>query len=69
MSRFRYNRQVNPQAPFVYASVGGPAEGTLSQECPAQLDIAADLSVIPWQLAEDLQLDRLAWIPTEGKTG
>ena len=69
MSRYRYNRQVNPPAPFVYASVGGPVEGTPSLECPAQLDIAADLSVIPWRLAEELQLDQLGEFPVLGLGG
>lgn len=69
MSRYRYNRQVNPPAPFVYVSVGGPVEGTSSRECPAQLDTAADLSVIPWQLAEELQLDQLGEFPALGLGG
>ncbi len=59
MSRYRYNQQVGPPAPFAYASVGAAAERSPSLELPAQLDTAADMSVLPWRLVEDLDLDRL----------
>jgi hypothetical protein len=59
MSRYRYNKQVNPPAPFAYASVGAPDNGASSLEYPAQLDTAADLSVVPWRIVEELQLDQI----------
>ncbi len=58
MSHYRYNRQVSPPAPFVYVSVCAAVEGTAAAECPAQLDTAADLTVIPSRLVEELQLDQ-----------
>jgi hypothetical protein len=48
MSRYRYNTQVNPPAPFAYALMGAADGGASSREYPAQLDTAADLSVVPW---------------------
>jgi len=59
MSRYRYNNQVDPPAPFAYASVGAPVEGGLFLECPAQLDTAADLSVLPSRIVLDLKLEQL----------
>lgn len=69
MSRYRYNRQVSPPAPFVYVSVCAAVEGTAAAECPAQLDTAADLTVIPSRLVEDLQLDQLSEFPILGVDG
>ncbi len=59
MSRYRYNHQVNPPAPFAYASVSAPVERGNFLECPAQLDTAADLSVVPTRIVEELQLEQL----------
>lgn len=59
MSRYRYNHQVDPPAPFAYALVGAPVDGGPSLECPVQLDSAADLSVVPRRIVERLQLEQL----------
>ena len=59
MSRYRYNRQVSPPAPFVHVSVRAVAVNSAVAECPAQLDTAADLTVIPTRLVDELQLDQL----------
>jgi len=69
MSRYRYNQQVKPPAPFAYASVSATAEGAPSLECPAQLDTAADLSVVPRRIVDQLQLDRLGEFETLGFGG
>ena len=69
MTRYRYNRQVLPPAPFVYVTIEPPVAGSLAVECPAQLDTAADCTVIPWRLVEELQLDQLAELPTLGFDG
>jgi predicted aspartyl protease len=58
-----------PPAPFVYASVGAPVEGTSFVEFPAQLDTAADLSVIPWRIVEELQLNQLGEFEALGLGG
>jgi hypothetical protein len=56
MVRYSYNRQVTPPAPFVHVHLRAPREGTPEIEIPAQIDTAADLSVIPAQCAEHLGL-------------
>jgi len=60
MSRYRYNQQVSPPAPFVHVSIRAVAENSAVSECPAQLDTAADLTVIPSRLADELHLDQLS---------
>lgn len=56
MVRYNYNRQVSPPAPFVHVSIRPPNEGSAEAVIPAQLDTAADLSVIPGRLVDELQL-------------
>jgi hypothetical protein len=56
MVRHTYNRQVAPPAPFVHVAVRPPYEGPAGVEVPAQIDTAADVSVIPGRLVEELQL-------------
>jgi len=47
MVRYVYSQQVAPPAPFVHVSVRPPYEGPAGVEVPAQIDTAADLSVMP----------------------
>ena len=56
MVRYTYNQQVSPPAPFVHVSVRPPHGGTAGITVPAQIDTAADLSVIPGWLVEELEL-------------
>jgi predicted aspartyl protease len=56
MVRYAYNQQVTPPAPFVHVTVRPPHEGSAGVVVPAQIDTAADLSVIPGRLVEELQL-------------
>jgi predicted aspartyl protease len=56
MVRYAYNRQVTPPAPFVHVTVRPPYEGPVGVVVPAQIDTAADVSVIPGRLIEELQL-------------
>jgi hypothetical protein len=69
MVRYAYNRQVTPPAPFVHVSVRAPREGSAEVVVPAQLDPAADLSVIPGRLVEQLQLVPLDSVATLGFGG
>jgi predicted aspartyl protease len=69
MSRYRYNQQIVPPAPFVYVTIEQPVAGGLSLESPAQLDTAADASVIPLRLAEALGLEQLGELPAIGVDG
>jgi hypothetical protein len=56
MVRYAYNQQVTPPAPFVHVSLRPPYEGPAGVEVPAQIDTAADVSVIPARLVAELQL-------------
>ena len=56
MIRYNYNRQINPPAPFVHVTIERPASGGAPAEIPAQIDSAADITVIPWCVVEELQL-------------
>ena len=56
MVRYAYNQQVSPPAPFVHVTVRPPYEGPIGIVIPAQIDTAADLSVIPGRFIEELQL-------------
>lgn len=56
MIRYRYNHQLSPPAPFVHVSLQG-LEGTAAiADLPAQLDTAADITVVPTVLVERLGL-------------
>ena len=69
MSRYRYNNQVIPPAPFAYTSQGAGHSGALSMEYPAQLDTAADLSVIPFRIVDDVKLDQFGEFEAIGLGG
>ena len=56
MIRYNYNRQLNPPAPFVHVAIECPSADGATVEMPAQIDSAADISVIPWGVVEELQL-------------
>jgi predicted aspartyl protease len=49
--------------------VGAADDRISSVEYPAQLDTAADLSVVPWRIVEELQLDQLGEIEALGFGG
>jgi len=68
--RYNYNRQVSPPAPFVYAAISRPNDSAISvTDLPAQLDTGADLSVIPSNLVDQLQLVQLDQSPVAGFGG
>jgi hypothetical protein len=46
MIRFNYTRQFDPPEPFVYVSLRGPLRGLSVADLPAQVDPAADRTVI-----------------------
>jgi len=51
---------------LIHVSVCAAVEATAAVESPAQLDTAADLTVIPLRLVEELQLDQLSEFPILG---
>jgi hypothetical protein len=66
MIRYLYNRQTTPPAPFVYVTVACPKTGPATGLLPAQLDIGADRSVIPLDIARQLNLVQMDALPVGG---
>lgn len=63
VTRYSYNQQLTPAAPFVHVTLRRPIGGVPLTEIPAQLDSGADISVLPWSVVESLglaQLDQLS---------
>lgn len=56
MIRYRYAQQLNPPAPFVNVSLRCPTTGRRAADLPAQLDTAADRTVLPGRVVEALAL-------------
>ena len=56
MIRYRFNRQLTPPAPFVLLDVQRPDGQRTASGIPAQVDTAADMTVIPSPLARELSL-------------
>ena len=56
MVRYHYNRQMHPPAPFVHVRLASWDGTTVADGIPAQVDTAADLTVIPEGLATHLGL-------------
>lgn len=70
MTRYSYNTQVRPPAPFVHVTIGRPlAEADVVENVPAQLDTAADMTVVPWQIVDRLGLVQLNEVPAIGFGG
>ncbi|NUQ61116.1 MAG: hypothetical protein HUU20_01425 [Pirellulales bacterium] len=77
---YSYNQQVTRPAPFVHVTIQPPGGGASVPDLPALLDTAADtaadMTVIPARVAEQLQLvpldevpiggfdGRISWVPT-----
>lgn len=56
MIRYRYTHQIHPPAPFVKVTLRCPTTGNRSADLPAQLDLAADRTILPGQVVEALGL-------------
>ena len=56
MIPYRYNQQVTPPAPFIHLTIRHPADDGPLVTLPALLDTAADLTVIPWRVVDELRL-------------
>jgi len=56
MIRYQYVKSLNPPAPFVNISLRCPATGTQLTNLPAQLDSAADRTILPGSLVRTLGL-------------
>jgi hypothetical protein len=67
--RYNYNRQLTPPAPFVHVRAVAPVSGSAVEQIAAQLDTAADRSVVPWSIVEALRLPQLDELPALGFGG
>jgi predicted aspartyl protease len=64
--RYRYLTQVKPPAPFIYVTLRNPQTGVELHDLPAQLDTAADRTVLPVGLVQALGLSQVGSIPIAG---
>jgi predicted aspartyl protease len=69
MIRYTYNQQLSPPAPFVHVTIRPPERGFAVSDLPALLDTAADITVIPTRVAEQLHLVPLDETPIGGFDG
>jgi hypothetical protein len=67
--RYRYNTQVRPAAPFVHLLLRNPANGRELSSVPAQIDTAADRTVLPQALADNLGLAQIGTMLIGGLGG
>jgi hypothetical protein len=56
MIRYRYVEHIKPPAPFVNVSVRCPKTGAVAPGVPAQLDTAADRTILPAEVVTALGL-------------
>ena len=69
MVRYSYNQQYSPPAPFVHVTLGCLESGREIADLPAQIDVAADRTVITEKMVEHLQLVPLDEVHVEGFGG
>ncbi len=69
MIRYRYNTQLQPPAPFVHLLLRNPANGNELAAVPAQIDTAADLTVLPQSLIKNLGLAQIGTLLIGGLGG
>jgi hypothetical protein len=67
--RYRYNNQLVPPAPFVYVTVRNPADGAELASIAAQVDSAADRSVVPQSVVDQLGLSQVGTLAIGGLGG
>jgi hypothetical protein len=58
--RYGYTSYSGIPAPFVHVTIRCPQSGKTSGETPAQVDSAADCTVVPGKLFDELQLVSMA---------
>jgi hypothetical protein len=67
--RYNYLTQLQPPAPFVNVTLRNPVTGAEHRDVPAQLDIAADRTVLPATLVAVLALPQIGTISIGGVGG
>ncbi len=69
MTRYSYNRQITPAAPFVHVTLRCQDASKEIVELPAQLDTGADRTIVPWKVVEELGLRPVRVIQAGGFEG
>ncbi len=69
MIRYQYLTQILPPAPFVHVTLTNPVSGVQQQDLPAQLDTAADRTLLPDALVQALGLAQIGLIRIGGVAG
>ncbi len=69
MIRYRYVSQMQPAAPFVSVTLRNPVSGAEQRDVPAQVDSAADRTLLPDSLVQALGLPQIGTIPIGGVGG
>jgi hypothetical protein len=69
MIAYRYVQDLNPPAPFVNVSLRCPATGRSAENLPAQVDTAADRTVLPGPIVAALALVEDGRMPFQGFAG
>jgi hypothetical protein len=69
MIRYAYNTQLQPPAPFVLVTLRHPRSGVEQRDLPAELDSAADRTLVPSAIVQSLALDFTGSITIGGVGG
>jgi hypothetical protein len=67
--RYNYLPQLQPPAPFVHVTLRNPVTGAEQRDVPAQLDTAADRTLLPDPVVQALALPQIGTIPIGGVGG
>ena len=69
MIPYAYNTQIFPPAPFVLLTIRHPVTGDFLSGVPAQIDSAADRTVLPLSIAEAMKLHSIGNVLIGGVGG
>lgn len=70
MIRYRYQTLLHPPAPpFISVTLWNPVTGVDQRDVPAQLDTAADRTLLPQSLVQALNLPQIGTVPIGGVGG
>ena len=69
MIRYEYQAQLRPPAPFVNVTLRNPVTGAEARDLPAQIDTAADRTLLPASVVQSLALPQMGLIPIGGVGG
>jgi hypothetical protein len=69
MIRYAFLAQLDPPAPFVNVVLRNPASGDEMRDLPAQLDSAADRTILPESIVKSLNLPQIGVMKLGGFGG